>query len=51
MSLLPQGLTGLPAFDIDMLCDALAGPGFAAVRLTDTAMLAALRQEAEALWQ
>ncbi|WP_143742972.1 2OG-Fe(II) oxygenase [Maricaulis sp. W15] len=51
MSLLPAGLTGLPAFDIDMLCDALAGPGFAAVRLTDTAMLSALRQEAEALWQ
>ncbi|WP_291842494.1 2OG-Fe(II) oxygenase [Maricaulis sp.] len=51
MSLLPQGLTGLPAFDIDTLCDALAGPGFAAVCLTDTDMLAALRQEAEALWQ
>ena len=50
MSQLPLGLTGLPAFDIDTLCDALAGPGFAAVRLTDTAMLAALRQEAEALW-
>ena len=51
MSQIPLGLTGLPAFDIDTLCDALAGPGFAAVRLTDRAMLAALRQEAEALWQ
>jgi len=51
LSQIPLGLTGLPAFDIDTLCDALAGPGFAAVRLTDRAMLAALRQEAEALWQ
>lgn len=51
MSLLPSGLTGLPAFEIDALCEALAGPGFMAMRLTDTDMLAALRQEAEALWQ
>lgn len=50
MSLLPSGLTGLPAFDIDTVCDALAGPGYVAVRLTDTDMLAALRREAEALW-
>ena len=36
MSLLPSGLTGLPVFDIDTVCDALAGPGYIAVRLTDT---------------
>lgn len=51
MSLLPSGLTGLPAFDIDPLCDALAGPGFAAMRLVDTEMLTALRHEATELWQ
>ena len=50
MSLLPSGLTGLPAFNLDTVCDALAGPGYVAVRLTDTEMLTALRQEAKALW-
>jgi len=51
LSLIPSGLTGLPALDMDIVCDALAGPGYVAVRLTDTDMLAALREEAEALWQ
>lgn len=51
LSLAAPGLTGLPAFDADMLCEQIAAQGWSVCRLTDTAMLAALAEEAAALWQ
>jgi SM-20-related protein len=51
LSLPALGLTGLPAFNADTLCDDLAGQGWSVCRLADADMLGALAQEAEILWQ
>ena len=51
MSLLPLAVTGLPAFDADTLCEDLAQTGWSVCRLADGDLLAALRGEADALWQ
>lgn len=43
--------TGLPAFDVAGLCADLTRQGWSKQSLTDTGLLTALRDEAEALWQ
>ncbi|WP_339745220.1 2OG-Fe(II) oxygenase [uncultured Maricaulis sp.] len=42
---------GLPAFDVASLCADLTRQGWSQQSLTDTALLTALRDEAEALWR
>lgn len=51
MSLPVPGLTGLPAFNAETLCDEIADRGWSLCRLADTAMLSALSAEAAALWE
>jgi len=51
LNLPAPGLTGLPAFDADLLCGEIAAQGWSVCRLADTAMLTALAEEAGALWQ
>lgn len=51
MSLITPALEALAPFDADRLCDEIVAQGWSVCRLADTEMLAALRGEAEALWQ
>jgi SM-20-related protein len=51
LSLIAPALTGLPAFDADTLCDEIVAQGWSVCRLADPVMLAALCDEAVALWQ
>ena len=49
MTHLAPALTGLPCFDTDQLCGMIAERGWAVMRLQDTGMLAALREQVRSL--